>query len=257
MATPAGLLTLPLEVRFLIYHHLFAGAVLRPYNQPRLRSKSAHKPRLKTTAILATCRLCHLEALPVFFKTCAFKLMEINDKPVFLRNVPASHYASIQYLILDACNVLFYWTPRIIARTFPSLKRIEVPDFHISDRRKALGNPAFAAYNSPKAFAAIVQRELARFAKIRVRGGRQRRDGRVGISRHVRKKRRSYNIVLKTTIEAGSVSNTHTDRRSNLACCIQIVSKRIHRPSALLNDSSAAIMISTRDYGLGRKGAGT
>jgi hypothetical protein len=102
MATPARLLTLPLEVRFLIYHHLFASAVLRPFDQPRLRSKSAHKPDLETTAILATCRLCHLEALPVLFKTCAFKLMEINDKHIFLRNVPHhnTHLSNISSLTL-------------------------------------------------------------------------------------------------------------------------------------------------------------
>src|SRR5271155_2004033 len=202
MATPARLLNLSIKARLLIYRHLFADAVLRPCNQPRLRSKSAHKPNLKTTAaILATCRQCHLEALPVFFKTCAFKLMEINDKHTFLRNVPASQYASIQYLILDACNVLFDWTPRFIARTFPSLKRIEIPDFHIPDGYKALRNMTVAAYESPETFAAIAQQELARFAEIRVGGGRQYRDGRVGISRHVNEERRSYNIVLKTTIE--------------------------------------------------------
>jgi hypothetical protein len=232
MATPARLLTLPLEVRFPIYHHLFTGAVLRPCDQPRLRSKSAHKPNLKTTAILATCRLCHLEALSVFFKTCAFKLMEINDKNVFLRNVPASQYASIQYLILDACNVLFDWTPRFIARAFPSLKRIEVPDFHIPDGYKdykALRNLTFGQAGSPETFAAVVQQELARFAKIRVGGDRQHRDGRVGISRHVSEERRSYNIVLKTTVEAGSFRyTTWADRYYDLDCHTQIVSKRIH-----------------------------
>jgi hypothetical protein len=213
MATPARLLTLPLEVRFLIYHHLFAGAVLRPCHQPKLRSKSARKPNLKTATILATCRLCHSEALPVFFKTCAFKLMEINDKHVFLRSVPASQCASIQYLILDACNVLFDWTPRFIARAFPLLKRIEVPDFHIPDGDEALGNLTIGSSDSPETFAAIVQQELARFAEIRVGGGRQHRDGRVGISRHVSEERRSYNIVLKTTIEYWDT---------------EIVSKRIH-----------------------------
>ena len=229
MATPAGLLTLPIEVRFLIYHHLFAGAVVRPCDQPRLRSKSAHKPNLKTTAILATCRPCHLEALPVFFKTCAFKLMEINDKHVFLRNVPASQCAFIQYLILDAGNVLFDWTPRFIARAFPSLKRIEVPDFHISDGYKALRNITIGESRSPKTFAAIAQQELARFAEIRVGGGRQHRDGRVGISRHVSEERRSYNIVLKTAIEAGSFKyKTYSDRYYEFDCCTQIVSKRIH-----------------------------
>ena len=229
MATPARLITLPLEVRFLIYHYLFTGAVCRPCDQPRLRSKSAHKPDLKTTAILATCRLCHLEALPVFFKTCAFKLMEIKDKDTFLRSLPASRYASIQYLILDACNVLFDWTPRFITRAFPSLKRIEVPDFHIPNGYKALKNLTVEESDSPVTFAAIVQQELARFAEIRVGGGRQHRDGRVGILRHVSEERRSYNIVLKTTIEAGSFSYiTYTDRYHNLDCCTQIVSKRIH-----------------------------
>jgi len=257
MATPARLLTLPLKVR-LIYYHLFAGVVLHLCYQPRLRSKSAHKPDLETTAILATCRLCHLEALPVFFKTCAFKLMEINDKHAFLRNVPASQYASIQYLILDACNALFDWTPKFIARAFPSLKRIEVPDFHIPGGHKELRNITVGASNSPETFAAIVQQELARFAEIRVGGGRQHRDGCVGILRHVSEERRSYNIVLKTTIEEGSFSyKTYADRYYDYDCHTQIVSKRIHWPSALLNDSSAAIMISTQDYGLGRKGAST
>jgi hypothetical protein len=211
MATPARLLTLPLEVRLLIYHHLFAGAVLRPCRQLRLRSTSAHKPDLKTTAILATCRPCHLEALPVFFKACTFKLMKTNDKHAFLRNVPVSQYASIQYLILDACNVLFNWTPRFIARTFPSLKRIEVPNFHISDGYKAFRNITVAAANSPETLAVIVQQELARFAEIRAGGGRQHRDGRVGISRHVSEERRSYNVVLNATI--------------NYGCCTKIVSK--------------------------------
>jgi hypothetical protein len=229
MATPARLLTLPLEVRFLIYYHLFVDAVLRPCDRPRLRSKSAHKPDLKTTAILATCRLCYLEALPIFFGTCTFKLMETNDKHAFLRNVPASQYASIQYLNLDACNILFDWTPRFIARTFPLLKRIDVPDFHISDGYKALRNITVAASNSPKTFAGIVQQKLARFAEIRVGGGRQHRDGRAGILRHINEERRCYNIVLKTTIEAGSFSyKTYTDRYYELDCCIQIVSKRIH-----------------------------
>jgi hypothetical protein len=130
MPTPTRLLTLPSEVRFLIYHHLFAGTVLRPCNQPRLRSKSAHKPKLKITTILATCRLCHLEALSAFFRTCAFKLTKVKDKPIFLRNVPASQYASIGYLVLNACSILFDWTPRFIARAFPLLKRVEVPNFH-------------------------------------------------------------------------------------------------------------------------------
>jgi hypothetical protein len=228
MATPARLLTLPLEVRFLIYHHLFASAVLRPFDQPRLRSKSAHKPDLETTAILATCRLCHLEALPVLFKTCAFKLMEINDKHIFLRNVPASQYASIQYLILDACNILFDWTPRFITRAFPSLKRVEVPNFHISDGYKR-HKYTFAESYSPETFVAVVQQELARFAKIRVGGGRQHRDGRVGILRHISEERRSYNIVLKTTIEGGSFRyKTLTNRYHDYDCHEQIVSKRIH-----------------------------
>jgi hypothetical protein len=205
MATPARLLALPLEVRVLIYHHLFASAVLRPCHQPRLRSKSTHKPSLKTTAILATCRPCYLEALPVFFKICTFKLMKTNDKNTFLMNVPASQYASIQYLMLDACNVLFDWTPRFIARTFPSLKRIEVPDFHIS-----YGNIASAASTSPEAFATIVQQELACFAKVRVGGSRQHRDGRVGISRHVSEERRSYNVVLKTTVNSGAHTRYRT-----------------------------------------------
>ena len=228
MATPARLLTLPLEVRLLIYHHLFAGAVLRPCYQPRLRSKSAHKPYLKTTAILATCRACHLEALPAFFNTCTFKLMKTNDKHAFLRNVPASQYASIQYLILDACNVLFDWTPKFIARAFPLLKRIEVPDFHISGD-KALTKLTFAAAEDPETFAAIVQQELARFAEIRVGGGRQHRDGRVGISRHVSEERRSYNVVLKTAIEEGSFRYTaYPNGFNEYDCCTQIVSKRIH-----------------------------
>jgi hypothetical protein len=229
MATPARLLTLALETRFLIYHHLFAGVVLRPCDQPRLRLKSAHEPYLKTTAILSTCRLCHLEALPVFFKACTFKLMEINDKNTFLRNVPASQYASIRYLILDGCNVLFDWTPRFIARTFPLLKRIEVLNFHISDAEKALKNITYAASKSPVTYAAIVQKELARFAEIRVRRGRKPRDGRVGILRHISEERRSYKIVLKTVIEAGSFRyQTYTNRYYDLECCIQIVSKRIH-----------------------------
>jgi hypothetical protein len=229
MATPARFLTLPSEVRFFIYHHLFTGAVLRPCDQPRLRSKSTHKPKLKTTAILATCHLCHLEALPVFFETCAFKLMEINDKDIFLRNVPASQYASIHYLILDACNILFDWTPRFIARVFPSLKRIEVPDLHIPDGYKAYrANRKFTVGDSlnPETYAAIVRQELARFAKIRVRNGRQYRDGRVGILKHVNEERRSYNIVLKATIEEGSFPyKTWTDRYHDYKCHTQIVSK--------------------------------
>jgi hypothetical protein len=232
MATPTRLLSLPSEVRIFIYHHLFAGAVMRPCDQPRLRSKSAHNPRLETTAILATCRLCHLEALPVFFETCVFKLMEINDKSIFLRNVPASQYASIKYLILDACNILFDWTPRFIARTFPSLKRIEVPDFYISDGYKALRKTrkfTVAECDSPATFAAVVQQELARFAEIGVRDGRQYRDGRVGILRHVSEERRCYNIVLKTTIEEGSFKyTTYTNRYHNYVCHTQAVSKRIH-----------------------------
>jgi hypothetical protein len=226
MATPSRLLTLPLEVRLIIYHHLFADAVLRPCYRPRLRSQSAHKPDLKTTAILATCRPCYLEALPVFFKICTFKLMETNDKHIFLGNVPASQYASIHYLILDACNVLFDWTPRFIARTFPSLKRIEVPDFHISDGYKALRNITVGEANSPETFAAIVQKKLARFVKVRVGGGRQHRDGRVGISRHISEERRSYNVVLKSTIEEGSFKyTTYTDRYHRYDCHVQIVSK--------------------------------
>jgi hypothetical protein len=223
MATPARLLTLPLEVRFFIYHHLFTGAVLRPCDQP------TYKPRPKTTAILATCHLCHLEALPVFFETCAFKLMEINDKDIFLRNVPASQYASIKYLILDACNILFDWTPRFIARAFPLLKRIEVPDLHIPDGYKAYkANRKFTVVDSmnPGTFAAIVQQELARFAEIRVGDDRQYLDG---ILRHVNEERRSYNIVLKATIEEGSFDyKTYTDRYHAYKCHIQIVSKRIH-----------------------------
>ena len=232
MATPARLLTLPSEVRLLIYRHLFADAVLRPCHQPRLRSKSAHKPNLETTAIRATCRLCYLEALPVFFKTCTFKLMETNDEHAFLRNVPASQYASIHYLILDACNVLFDWTPKFIARTFPSLKRIEIPDFHIFDGYKAFRSKnkvTVATAESPETFAAVVQQELAGFAEIRVGGGRQHRDGRAGILRHVSEERRSYNVVLKTTIEAGSFKyTTWTGGYHNYDCCIQFVSKRIH-----------------------------
>jgi hypothetical protein len=223
MATPARLLTLPLEVRFFIYHHLFTGIVLRPCDQP------TYKPRPKTTAILATCHLCHLEALPVFFETCAFKLMEINDKDIFLRNVPASQYASIKYLILDACNILFDWTPRFIARAFPLLKRIEVPDFHIPDGYKAYrANRKFTVADSmnPGTFAAIVQQELARFAEIRVGDDRQYLDG---ILRHVNEERRSYNIVLKAMIEEGSFDyQTYTDRYHAYKCHIQIVSKRIH-----------------------------
>jgi hypothetical protein len=222
MATPARLLTLPLEVRFLIYHNLFAGAVLRPCYHPRLRSKSAHKPKLKTTAILATCRLCHLEALPVFFKTCTFILMKTNDKNIFLRNVPASQYASIKYLILDACNVLFDWTPRFIARTFPSLKRIEVPNFRIPHKYKELRNTTVTA----ETFAAIVQQELARLAKIRVEGGRQHRDGRVGISRHVSEERRSYNVVLKTTVDRGCCGRKFClGGCYDYGCCTQFVGK--------------------------------
>jgi hypothetical protein len=219
MATPARFLTLPLEVRLLIYHHLFASAVLRPRRHPRLRSE----PGLKIIAILATCRPCHLEALPVFFKICTFKLMTTDDKHDFLRNVPASQYASIRYLILDACNVLSDWTPRFIARTFPSLRRIEVPNFHISN---GLRNITAAADDRPETFAAIVQQELASFAEIRVRGGRQRRDGRVGISRHVSEERRSCNVVLKTTIDSGRYSyTTYTSRHHNYNRCTRIVSK--------------------------------
>ena len=226
MATPARLLTLPLEVKLLIYHHLFAGAVLRPCYQPRLRSKSAHEPDLKTNAILATCRLCHLEALPVFFKTCTFKLIEINDKHAFLRNVPASQHASIKYLILDACNVLFDWTPRFIARAFPSLKRIEVPDFRISIGRKELGNITVATANNPKTFAAIVRRKLTHFAKIRAEGGRWPRDKRGGILRHVNKERRPYNVVLRTTIGSGPGGpKAYRDRFRNYNYCTKIVSK--------------------------------
>jgi hypothetical protein len=217
MATPTRLLTLPVEVRLLIYHYLFAGTVLRPCYQLRLRSKSAHKPDLKTTAILATCRPCHLEALPVFFKTCTFKLIETGDKHTFLRNVPASQYASVQYIILDASKTLFDWAPGFIARTFPSLKRIEVPDFCILDGYKALRNITVAVANGPEIFAAIVQQELARFAEIRVGGGRQYRGGRAGTSRHVSEERRSYNVVLKTTVGLGCYSN--------YGGCTQIVSK--------------------------------
>ena len=229
MTTPARLLTLPSETRLLIYHHLFDGAVLRPCHQPRLRSKSAHKPNLKTTAILATCRLCHLEALPIFFKTCIFKLMETNDQHAFLRNVPASQYVSIHYLILDACNVLLNWTPKFIARAFPSLKRIEVPDFHIFDGYKAFrmrNTLTVATVDSPKTFAAIVQQELAGFAEIRVGGGRQHQDGRAGILRHVSEERRSCNVVLKTTIDSGRYSyTTYTSRYHNYNRCTRIVSK--------------------------------
>jgi hypothetical protein len=155
--------------------------------------------------------------------------MEINDKPIFLRNVPASQYASIKYLILDACNILFDWTPGFIARTFPSLKRIEVPDFHISEGYKALRNITIAESDSPVTFVAIVQQELAHFAEIGVGDSRQYRDGRVGILRHVSEERRSYHIVLKTTIEEGSFNyTTYTDRYHNYVCHTQVVSKRIH-----------------------------
>jgi hypothetical protein len=229
MATPARLLTLPLEVKLLIYHHLFAGAVLRPCYQPRLRSKSAHEPNLKTNAILATCRLCHLEALPVFFKTCAFKLIEINDEHTFLRNIPASQHASVRYLILDACNVLFDRTPRFTARAFPSLKRIEVPRFYIFVEHETFRNITVPAVNSSETFAAIVQQELARFAEIRLEGGCQDRDRGVGILRLVSKERRSYNVVLKTTIKTGRCNfadyKTYRDRYYRHDCCAQIVSK--------------------------------
>jgi hypothetical protein len=217
MAMPARLLTLPLEMRLFIYHHLFTGAVLRPCYQPMLRSKSAHKPDLKTTAILATCRACYLEALPVFFNTCTFKLTETNDKHAFLRNVPSSQYASIQYLTLDACHVLFDWTPKFIARVFPSLKRIEVPNIYISEF-EVLRNLAVAAANNPETYTAIMQQELAHFAEIRVGGGRQHRDGHAGISRHVSEERRSYNVVLKATIDLAGDSDSSCN-------CTLLVSK--------------------------------
>jgi hypothetical protein len=207
MPIPNRLLTLPAEVRLLIYAHLFAGTVLRPYYQLRLRSASTHQPELKTTAIIATCRQCQIEAPPVFFRTCQFKLMSSADKHAFLSSVPVLHYPSVQYLILDAHNVLFDWTPGFIARKFPSLKLLQVPAFHISNP----GSPATGAMPEDSGICAAVLQKRFGILKKRFeslgrqfpRGGRHFRHEDMIISAHTKEERRSYNIVLKTRIRFG------------------------------------------------------
>jgi hypothetical protein len=207
MPIPSRLLTLPAEVRLLIYAHLFAGAILRPCYQLKLRSASTHQPKLKTTAIIATCRLCQTEALPIFFKTCRFKLMSSADKHAFLSSVPVSQYASIQYLILDAHNVLFDWTPGFIARKFPSLKLLQIPAFHISSP----GSPVTGAMPEDSGTCTAVLQERFGILRKRLesrgrrfpRGGRLFRNEGMIISAHTEEERRSYDIVLKTRISFG------------------------------------------------------
>jgi hypothetical protein len=196
MPISSRFLTLPAEVRLLIYAHVFAGAVLRPRYQLRLRSASPPPPAIKTTAILATCHLCQVEALPVFFRTCQFKLTSSVDKHAFLSSVPASAYASVQYLILDATKLLFDWTPRLIARNFPSLKRLEVP--HSSFMNRNSGFTKVMA-EDPSSCAAIVQDGLSAYAKVVAGARRHQRDLDVILS-HTREEGRSYAFVLRTML---------------------------------------------------------
>lgn len=196
MLPPSRLLTLPAEVRLLVYVHLFAGTTLRPRYQVRLRSASNPQPAAKTTAVLATCHLCHAEALPVFFQTCQFKLMTAADKHAFLSSVPASQYASVHHLILNTPKVLYDWSPRFVARNFPALKTVEVPFFEVWSRERA--STQIVVEDSDKC-AVMVQENLTRLADRFVAGHRTNMIGNA-ISSHTTEERRSYAIILRTVL---------------------------------------------------------
>lgn len=196
MAISSRFLTLPAEVRLLIYVHIFAGAVLRPLYQLRRRSKSTLEPAIKSTAILATCRLCQAEALPIFFNTCKFKLMTLADKHAFLTSIPIAQYASVQYLILNAPVVLYDWDPKFLARNFPCLKILEVPYFEVWSRDFAVTQ---TMAEDPNKCAAIVRENLTKLANLFAQG---RNNNVIGdaISRHTTQERRSYVVVLRTIL---------------------------------------------------------
>lgn len=69
LATSGKFIALPAEAKA---SRVLAGAVLWPHFQLGLRPASIHHPELKTTALIATCRQCKVEALPVFFKRYTF-----------------------------------------------------------------------------------------------------------------------------------------------------------------------------------------
>ena len=196
MAISSRFLTLPAEVRLVIYRHIFAGAVLRPRYQVGLRSKSTPDPAIKTTAILATCRLCQVEALPVFFSTYKFKLMTSSDEHTFLSSVPMSMCASVQNLILNTPVVLCDWDPRFLSRIFPSPRALEVPYFEVWSRNLRVTQAM--AKDSNKC-AAIARDSLTKLAVLFAQG---RSTNVIGdaISRHTTQERRSYTIVLRTIL---------------------------------------------------------
>ena len=172
-----------------------------------IRSASTHQPKLKTAAIIATCRLCQTEAAARLLQDMPVQVDELCHKHAFLSSVPVSQYASVQYLILDAHNVLFDWTPGFIARKFPSLKLLQIPAFHISSP----GSPVTGAMPEDSGTCTAVLQERFGILRKRLesrgrrfpRGGRLFRNEGMIISAHTEEERRSYDIVLKTRISFG------------------------------------------------------
>jgi len=66
MATSGKFTALPAEAKLLVYMGVFASFQLK------LRPASIHHPEPKTAALLATCRQCKVEDLPIFFKIYTF-----------------------------------------------------------------------------------------------------------------------------------------------------------------------------------------
>lgn len=229
MVISSRFLTLPAEVRLLIYVHIFAGAVLRPRYRLRLRSKSTPEPASKTTAILTTCRLCQVEVLPVFFNTCKFKLMTSADKHAFLSSVPVSHHVSVQHLILNAPVVLYDWDPRFLSRNFPSLRTVEVLYFEVWNRNLAVTQAT--AEDSNKC-AAIVRENLTKLANLFTQGRNANVIGNA-ISRHTTQEWRSYVVVLRTILNFAFPREIR-----------YVVSRGSKQGRAWLTRSSSAITIS-------------
>ena len=88
MASYSNFLSLPREIKRMIYRELFTGVTVYPMNSPCITDK-ASPPRSSLTAIFETSHECYDDAKPTFLETVHFNF-EVKDKYWLVRRHPDS-----------------------------------------------------------------------------------------------------------------------------------------------------------------------
>ncbi len=118
---PATFLSLPTEVRCMIYKEVFAGAkIVLPAANVRRRSRRLNG---KLISILQVCRLCHLEAAPVLYSNAVMEIAGPFAIGTLERGLRNEHFHRIRAIVSNILALDGKKMGRHL-REFPALKKM-------------------------------------------------------------------------------------------------------------------------------------